>query len=113
MSKNATIIPIKFDEITKDINVLGKFLSQVEEDIFNFDDIKDRSEDVKVELYKIARDTYNKKLDFLIKVAELRKDIDATEASIIAFILNMSTEQKQELKKILLDLSINKKEKTS
>jgi len=109
--KGNSIIPIKFDDITKKISLLSEFMGFMEEDLFDIEDIRERyknNPDAKVELYKLARETYNKNLDFLVKVAELRKDIDPQEASIIAFILNMSSEQKQELKKILLDMSVKK-----
>jgi hypothetical protein len=111
MGKSNTVIPIRFEDITKDVNKLGTFLHLMEDDIFDFEDIQARyanQTDAKVEIYKLARETYNKKLDFLIKVAELRKDISQEEAAIISFILNMSLEQKKELKKILLDLSMHK-----
>lgn len=94
-------VPISLSDQKNRIQNLINFTTSLEEDIFNYDNVKDKSIVEKVEYYKLAKSSLIADLNF---IKSLPDKSDSDDELLKGIIITLNKNQKQKLKTILLDL---------
>ena len=94
-------VPISLSDQKNRIQNLINFTTSLEEDIFNYNNVKDKSIVEKVEYYKLAKSSLIADLNF---IKSLPDKSDSDDELLKGIIITLNKNQKQKLKTILLDL---------